>query len=69
MSEKIKLTPKDCLYLDDALSQLCTIATRISSECENITNKEVSSIMEETIQVLSTHFEDCKNVLKEASES
>ena len=65
---KVKLTPKDCLYLDDALSQLCAIATRLNMEKEEIEDKDVLAVMEECIQVFSTHFKACKKLLKEASE-
>lgn len=64
---KLKLTPKDCLYLDDAMSQLCAIATRLNMEKEEISSKEGTQLMEECIQVFSTHFEACKQLLKEAS--
>ena len=68
--EKItKLTPKDCLYLDDILSQVCAITTSIKNDSESVSSKDVSNIMEETLQVLSTHYEACKNLLKEASEA
>lgn len=68
MSAKIKLTPKECLYLDDALSQLCAIYTRLSCEEENIADKEVRKCYESTLQILSEQFENCKQLLKEASE-
>ena len=69
MTKEVKLTPKDCLYLDDALSQMCAISTSIANECEMVEDKEIAAIMEETIQVLSTHFDACKTLLKEASGS
>ena len=68
MSTKIKLTPKECLYLDDALSQLCAIHTRLSSEEKMIEDKEVKKVYQNTLQVLSEEFENCKQLLKEASE-
>lgn len=68
MKDTVKLTPKDCLYLDDALSQMYAISTQIAKESEDITDKNITKIMEETLQVLSTHFDACKTLLKEASE-
>ena len=68
MKDTVKLTPKDCLYLDDALSQMYAISTQIAKESEDITDKNIIKIMEETLQVLSTHFDACKTLLKEASE-
>lgn len=67
MSSKLKLTPKDCLYIDDALSQLCAIATRLDIECQNVSDKDVKNFINETTQGFSTHFDALKQMLKEAS--
>lgn len=69
MKDIVKLTPKDCLYLDDALSQIYAISTQIANDKEMVDDQDVNLIMEETLQVLSNHFEACKTLLKEASEA
>ena len=66
MSSKLKLTPKDCLYIDDALSQLCAVSTRISTESKNVKDAELTSFIDEVNQGFSTQFDAIKKMLKEA---
>ena len=67
MSQNLKLTPKECLYIDDALSQMCAIATRLTNEKEDVSDSEISEILTSITQVLSDEFENLKQLLKEAS--
>lgn len=67
MSSKLKLTPKDCLYIDDALSQLCAVSTRITCEAKNVKDKELTTFIDEVNQGFSTQFDAIKKMLKEAS--
>lgn len=66
MNTKIKLTPKDCLYIDDALTQLCAIKTRICEEKSTIEDKEVVAFLKKVETTFTTHYDAIKEVLKEA---
>ncbi|NBK97004.1 MAG: hypothetical protein EOM50_03095 [Erysipelotrichia bacterium] len=66
MSSKVKLTPKDCLYIDDALSQLCAIKQRVSTEKESIQDDEILTLMENVESTFATQYEEMKTLLKEA---
>ena len=67
MSTKVKLTPKDCLYIDDALSQLCAIKQRICSEKKNVTDEKATALMEEVENTFTSQYDEIRNLLKEAS--
>lgn len=69
MNTKVKLTPKDCLYIDDALSQLCAIKQRICTEKENVSDEKIIAMMEETENVFTTQYDEIKALLEEACES
>lgn len=66
MSSKIKVTPKDCLYIDDALSQLCAIKMRICEEKTAVNDSEVRDFLEEVETTFTTHYDAIKKLLKEA---
>lgn len=67
MSTKIKLTPKDCLYIDDALSQLCAIKQRLCFEKESVTDEKITSFMEESENTFTTQYDEIRTLLEEAS--
>lgn len=69
MNDKIKLTPKDCLYIDDALTQFCAVKTRIAEEKEQLTTESVITFIEDVENTLIEQYDNFKNLLKEASES
>lgn len=66
MSTKVKLTPKDCLYIDDSLSQLCAIKQRICSEKENVSDAQIIELMEEVENTFTTQYDEIRMLLKEA---
>lgn len=68
MNPKLELTPKDCLYIDDALTQLSAIKTRICSEKKEATNQAVVKFLEEVENSFTTQYDAIKKLLKEASE-
>lgn len=63
---KVKLTPKDCLYIDDALTQLCAIKTRINEEVQQVNDKDVTTHIKNVENAFTTHFDALKKLLKEA---
>lgn len=67
MNTKVKLTPKDCLYLDDALTMFCALKTRINKEKEQIQIKTVKTFINEVENTLTTQYDNMKALLKEAS--
>ncbi len=67
MSTKVKLTPKDCLYLDDTLTMFCAVKTRIVEEKNDVQTDTVQSFIEEVENVLTAQYDSMKTLLKEAS--
>lgn len=67
--KKIKLTPKDCLYIDDGLTQLCAIKKRIMEEKDKVDDASALRFMEDMESAFTTHFDAIKTLLKEACEA
>lgn len=68
MKAKTSLTPKDCLYIDDALTQLCVIHAQISDNKQLVEDKKILHLMEEVNTAFSNQFDSMKSLLEEASE-
>lgn len=66
MKSKTSLTPKDCLYIDDALTQLCVINTQVNDNKQIVEDKKILNLMEEVNTSFANQFESIKQLLEEA---
>ena len=62
MSKKMKLTPKDVLYISDVLNQLSSYNAELSDVKDKALKKSINSITEG----FSEQFNSFKTILKEA---
>ena len=63
MNKKIKLTPKDVLYISDVLNQLGSYSAELSEDLDDVKDKALKTSMHS----FSEQFNVFKNILKEAS--
>lgn len=67
MNKKIKLTPKDVLYISDVLNQLGSYNAEISEDLSDVRDKSLKTSMNAICDGFSEQFDIFKNILKEAS--
>lgn len=66
MSKKIKLTPKDVLYISDVLNQLESYNAELSDDLTDVKNKALKKSMEAINEGFSNQTDAFKTILKEA---
>ena len=67
MNKKIKLTPKDVLYISDVLNQLGSYSAELSEDLDDVKDKALKTSMHSICEGFSEQFNVLKNILKEAS--
>ena len=67
MSSKIKLTPKDVLYISDVLNQFSAYNTEIADDLSSVKDKSLKQAMNCISDGFSEQFDTFKKILKEAS--
>lgn len=66
MSKKMKLTPKDVLYISDVLNQLSSYNAELSDDLSNVKDKALKKSINSITQGFSEQFNSFKTILKEA---
>ena len=66
MSKKIKLTPKDVLYISDVLNQLSSYNAELSDDLSNVKDKALKKSINSITEGFSEQFNSFKTILKEA---
>ena len=67
MSSKIKLTPKDVLYISDVLNQFSAYNAEIADDLDAVQDPTLKQSMQCISEGFSEQFETFKKILKEAS--
>lgn len=67
MSKKMKLTPKDVLYISDVLNQLSSYNAELSDDLSNVKDKALKKSINSITEGFSEQFNSFKTILKEAS--
>ena len=67
MSSKIKLTPKDVLYISDVLNQFSAYNAEIADDLDAVKDKTLKQSMQCISEGFSEQFETFKKILMEAS--
>lgn len=67
MSSKIKLTPKDVLYISDVLNQFSAYNAEIADDLSSVKDKSLKQAMNYISDGFSEQFDTFKKILKEAS--
>ena len=66
MSKKMKLTPKDVLYISDVLNQLSSYNAELSDDLSNVKDKALKKSINSITEGFSEQFNSFKTILKEA---
>ena len=66
MSKKMKLTPKDVLYISDVLNQLSSYNAELSDDLSNVKDKALKKSINSITKGFSEQFNSFKTILKEA---
>lgn len=66
MSKKMKLTPKDVLYISDVLNQLSSYNAELSDDLSNVKDKALKKTINSITEGFSEQFNSFKTILKEA---
>lgn len=66
MSKKMKLTPKDVLYISDVLNQLSSYNAELSDDLSNVKDKALKKSIKSITEGFSEQFNSFKTILKEA---
>ena len=66
MSKKMKLTPKDVLYVSDVLNQLSSYNAELSDDLSNVKDKALKKSINSITEGFSEQFNSFKTILKEA---
>lgn len=66
MSKKMKLTPKDVLYISDVLNQFSSYNAELSDDLSNIKDKSLKKSVNSITEEFSKQFNSFKTILKEA---
>ena len=66
MSKKMKLTPKDVLYISDVLNQLSSYNAELSDYLSNVKDKALKKSINSITEGFSEQFNSFKTILKEA---
>lgn len=66
MSNKMKLTPKDVLYISDVLNQLSSYNAELSDDLSNVKDKALKKSINSITEGFSEQFNSFKTILKEA---
>ncbi len=67
MKSKINLTPKDCLYIEDSLNQLCAVKTMLTEHKKLAEKKEVKSFIGDVEKGLTSSYDAIKDLLERAA--
>ena len=67
MNKKMRLTPKDVLYISDVLNQLESYHAEVSEDLTDVKDKELKKAMNDITTNFKEQFDSFKEVLKEAS--
>ena len=65
MSKKMKLTPKDVLYISDVLNQLSSYNAELSDDLSNVKDKALKKSINSITEGFSEQFNSFKTILKE----
>ncbi len=68
MKNTVELTPKDCLYIDDTMSQMCAMKENICEIKEAATKKEITNHIQKIENMLCTNYDAMKTLLERALE-
>ena len=66
MSKKMKLTPKDVLYISDVLNQLSSYNAELSDDLSNVKDKALKKSINSITEGFNEQFNSFKTILKEA---
>lgn len=66
MSRKMKLTPKDVLYISDVLNQFSSYNAELSDDLSNVKDKALKKSINSITEGFSEQFNSFKTILKEA---
>lgn len=69
MKQKIRLTPKDVLYISDVLNQFESYYAEISEDLVNVKDKQLKKSMNTINDEFQEQFCTFKDILKEAGHS
>lgn len=69
MTQKIRLTPKDVLYISDVLNQFESYHAEISEDLVDVKNKQLKKSMKTISDEFQEQFCMFKDILKGASNS
>lgn len=64
--QKMKLTPKDVLYISDVLNQLSSYNAELSDDLSNVKDKALKKSINSITEGFSEQFNSFKTILKEA---
>lgn len=66
MKSNISLTPKDCLYIDDSLNQLCAVHAMLKQHKTLAEKKEVKDLISDVEKGLCNNYNAIKELLERA---
>lgn len=68
-SKKVKLTPKDVLYISDVLNQFSAYHAEMADDLSSVKQKDLKQTMNAIQKGFSEQFDSFKTILKEASKA